>query len=621
MNLRFELYDSETGGGPLDSIDIAGVNVDRGLFTVELDFGSFGGEARWLQISVFQAKPPSWVVLSPRQKITPTPYALHALGGSTWTVSGSDIFYNAGRVGIGLDAPLFPLHVRGDVDRVLLAESTSTEIGAAALAGAASGSNSYGVLGEATTTSGTAAGGRFTAVSTGGKGVWATATATSGMGEGGRFESYSPGLSTSMWAAGVYARAHSTSGPAAWGVFGQTESAHATVGAGRGVFGLANATSGGGVGIYGKTNSPNGYAGYFEGPAHFTGNLTAGSLNASSLFTSSFRLPSGAVAGRVLTCDANGNGTWQAGAAALALPYSGSGTSTTAAFQATNAHASSGAGVRGTGAEYGLYGDSPAVGVYGYSSSGTGVRGSTNSGTALLGQSNSTGGVAVKGTTGSNPSATGGWFESGSATGRAVYALNASAAGGVAIVAQATGSGGIAILAESPNVGLHASGSTAAALYGKVQIYEQGTQNLVIELGKGLDYAEGFNVSTKDEQVGPGNVLVIDPANPGKLAISRQAYDRKVAGIVAGANGLGSGVRLGGDGFDHDVALAGRVYCRVIAGDEPIEPGDLLTTSDTAGHAMKAKDAARAPGAILGKAMEPLDAGQRGLILVLVTLQ
>jgi len=122
-------------------------------------------------------------------------------------------------------------------------------------------------------------------------------------------------------------------------------------------------------------------------------------------------------------------------------------------------------------------------------------------------------------------------------------------------------------------------------------------------------------------EVKPGTVLVIDPDNPGELAISTQAYDRKVAGIVAGANGLGSGIRLGGDNFDCDVALAGRVYCKVITTDEPIEPGDVLTTSDVAGFAMKVADHTRAQGAIIGKAMEPLAKGSRGLILVLVMPQ
>ena len=68
------------------------------------------------------------------------------------------------------------------------------------------------------------------------------------------------------------------------------------------------------------------------------------------------------------------------------------------------------------------------------------------------------------------------------------------------------------------------------------------------------------------------------------------------------------------------VALSGRVYCLADASAAPIEPGDLLTTSDTPGHAMKVTQYGRAPGAVLGKAMSPLAKG-RGMILVLVNLQ
>ena len=46
----------------------------------------------------------------------------------------------------------------------------------------------------------------------------------------------------------------------------------------------------------------------------------------------------------------------------------------------------------------------------------------------------------------------------------------------------------------------------------------------------------------------------------------------------------------------------------------------MLTTSATPGHAMKATDLGAAQGAIIGKAMTPLDDG-RGLVLVLVNLQ
>lgn len=144
--------------------------------------------------------------------------------------------------------------------------------------------------------------------------------------------------------------------------------------------------------------------------------------------------------------------------------------------------------------------------------------------------------------------------------------------------------------------------------------------NPVLELGKGLDYAEGFDVSGGTDAEA-GSVLVIDPANPGKLVLSQTAYDRKVAGIVAGAKGLGSGVRLGVGQFDCSVALAGRVYCNVDATQEAVEPGDLLTTAVTPGYAMKAVDYERARGATLGKAMEKLEKGKKGQILVLVTLQ
>jgi hypothetical protein len=62
------------------------------------------------------------------------------------------------------------------------------------------------------------------------------------------------------------------------------------------------------------------------------------------------------------------------------------------------------------------------------------------------------------------------------------------------------------------------------------------------------------------------------------------------------------------------------VYVWVDATRNAIHPGDLLTTSATPGHAMKAGNAAKAQGAIIGKAMTGLKAG-RGLVLLLVTLQ
>jgi hypothetical protein len=153
-----------------------------------------------------------------------------------------------------------------------------------------------------------------------------------------------------------------------------------------------------------------------------------------------------------------------------------------------------------------------------------------------------------------------------------------------------------------------------------VSICDTVTGEGIISLGKGMDYAEGFDLSERKKPT-PGTVLSIDPESPGQLAVSKEAYDTKVVGIVAGAKGLGSGVRLGSTDLDANVALAGRVYCSVDATEAAVEPGDLLTTSSTAGYAMKAVDHARAQGAVLGKAMERLAKGQKGQILVVVTLQ
>ena len=105
------------------------------------------------------------------------------------------------------------------------------------------------------------------------------------------------------------------------------------------------------------------------------------------------------------------------------------------------------------------------------------------------------------------------------------------------------------------------------------------------------------------------------------IAVSDTAYDHRVAGIVSGAGnyrpGLVLGRRVGGR---HPVALNGKVWCLVEAGDEAVSLGDLLTTSATPGHAMRATDRARAFGAVIGKALGELRSG-RGLIPVLVALQ
>ena len=145
-----------------------------------------------------------------------------------------------------------------------------------------------------------------------------------------------------------------------------------------------------------------------------------------------------------------------------------------------------------------------------------------------------------------------------------------------------------------------------------------------LRISGGADIAEPFDV-VGNTQVSPGMIVSIHPGHVGKLTVASEAYDRKVAGIVSGANGIGTGMVLAQDGTladgEHPIALTGRVWVLADAGaNGPIEPGHMLTSSATLGHAMRADDPRRAFGATVGKAMSALDAG-KGMVLVLVNLQ
>lgn len=147
------------------------------------------------------------------------------------------------------------------------------------------------------------------------------------------------------------------------------------------------------------------------------------------------------------------------------------------------------------------------------------------------------------------------------------------------------------------------------------------TRTCVLTITGGCDLAEPFLMT--EAQIAKGSVVVIDDEHPGQLKRSTRACDTRVAGIISGANGVNTGISLHQEGkFDQgqNVALSGRVYVQADAAFGAIKPGDLLTTSDTPGHAMKVTDHMKAQGAILGKAMSGLNDG-KGFVLVLVTLQ
>jgi hypothetical protein len=136
----------------------------------------------------------------------------------------------------------------------------------------------------------------------------------------------------------------------------------------------------------------------------------------------------------------------------------------------------------------------------------------------------------------------------------------------------------------------------------------------------GGDCAEAFEVAS-GETFAPGSVMVFD--DRGALRECHHDYDRRVAGVISGAGTYHPGILLGLASSNlnrQPIALAGKVFCKVDANRSPIEVGDLLTTSELAGYAMKAVDPARAFGAVIGKAIGALASG-RGLLPILVALQ
>ena len=133
--------------------------------------------------------------------------------------------------------------------------------------------------------------------------------------------------------------------------------------------------------------------------------------------------------------------------------------------------------------------------------------------------------------------------------------------------------GNVGIGTETPQAKLHVVGTIRTS---------------VLTITGGADLAEPFPMSQRG--VCAGTVVSIDPEHPGKLRRSAAAYDRKVAGIVSGANGIHAGISMIDEQqleAGENVALSGRVFVKANARAGAIAPGDLLTTSDIPGEAMK----------------------------------
>ena len=141
------------------------------------------------------------------------------------------------------------------------------------------------------------------------------------------------------------------------------------------------------------------------------------------------------------------------------------------------------------------------------------------------------------------------------------------------------------------------------------------------------DLAENYY---SDQDLAAGDVVSID-RDQDRIVMSEQANDDLVLGVIS----TKPGVLLNSDPdaqpphpgwLAYPVALSGRVPCKVSDENGPILRGDLLTSSSSPGHAMKAllidvggQNIYR-QGTIIGKALAPFRSG-KGVIDIFICLR
>lgn len=281
-------------------------------------------------------------------------------------------------------------------------------------------------------------------------------------------------------------------------------------------------------------------------------------------------------------------------------------------------------GVSNTG--NGVWGqtEGAGVGVLGTSPNGTGIHGKSVRSFGVVGESVSGRGVVARSDTDYGlraSSRTSAGIRGSSVEGRGVEGWATNAEGVVGISANGTGvwgqteGAGIGVAGSSAHgIGVHGKGGRLAGLFdGDVEV----TGDLRLT---NADCAEDFDIADADA-VEAGTVMIV--GDEGVLHESRQPYDKRVAGVVSGAGAYKPAIVLDkqpGRRHRKPIALLGKTYCKVDADYAAVEVGDLLTTSASPGHAMKACDPMRAFGAVIGKALRPLAEG-RGLIPILIALQ
>jgi hypothetical protein len=154
--LTFALFTTNITGVPIAGpVTNNAVGVTNGLFTTLVDFGPnvFTGSTNWLQIGVATNGVSSFNPLSPRQQLTPTPYAIYSVAaGTAGTATTAGSATSATSASTATTASNFSGPLAGDVTGTQSATVVST-VGGVTAANVAGGANAANAATGANTAS------------------------------------------------------------------------------------------------------------------------------------------------------------------------------------------------------------------------------------------------------------------------------------------------------------------------------------------------------------------------------------------------------------------------------------------------------------------------------------
>jgi hypothetical protein len=259
-DFQFALYLAASGGSAVTTLNVNDLTIDEGLVNATLDFTDvpYNGQALWVEVRVRPGSSTgAYTTLTPRQALTPTPYALYALSG------------NAGPPGpkgdTGAPGPKGDAGPPGPPISLPYAQTINSGSAAFAVTNTGDGLNGFtssagnsGVYGK-----NTGGGKGVFGVSASGHGVEGESTSSDGVygdsSTGSGVHGHTKGTSGLSGAAGVWGDTHDYYG--VWGTSVIGDGVHGNSTSSSGVYGLSST----GAGVWGDSNTFDGLHGHSNG--------------------------------------------------------------------------------------------------------------------------------------------------------------------------------------------------------------------------------------------------------------------------------------------------------------------------------------------------------------------